>query len=316
MCAEPSPDTFSVYSAALDANAAKADQLTAALKATTSESGGAIGIRSEAIQLLRDAMFRLCESYAAGGLSQENYALMISKYQKSMVTLIAISQLTGAAIPSQLTLSSNSSIQLSNKAFEAKENLDQSRAELDTFKEARAKVVEQIQESETALTGSYEEKCPDGKATEGVEQKKCNAHAELIKSKAEQDLKVERLEKDVEEWKVTFDKANEATAITAHATASAINNPQRSVLDKDAILELGKVVQELVSDVFDDEMVTTCLDALKDVATTSFGEVKNLTELEKTSSTSREYLNRNSAQTKLLTLCEDIITLKIKSPNG
>lgn len=63
MCAEPSPDAFAVYSAALEAKASEAKEFTAGLKATISEGAGTIAVRTEAITLMRDVMYRLYEAY-------------------------------------------------------------------------------------------------------------------------------------------------------------------------------------------------------------------------------------------------------------
>lgn len=62
VCAEPSPDSLSAYAAEL---AAKADngQVAAGLSAAFQESSAFVGLRTQSIQLLRDASYRLCESY-------------------------------------------------------------------------------------------------------------------------------------------------------------------------------------------------------------------------------------------------------------
>ena len=63
MCAETSPDAFAVYSAAIEANASKAKELTAGLKAAMGEDAGTMGIRTKATTLMSDAKYRLSAIY-------------------------------------------------------------------------------------------------------------------------------------------------------------------------------------------------------------------------------------------------------------
>jgi hypothetical protein len=60
-----------------------------------SESAANIGLRTQSIQILRDGFYRLCEAYM-NGLSEEQYTIMLRRYQTNMVALLAIEQLTGA----------------------------------------------------------------------------------------------------------------------------------------------------------------------------------------------------------------------------
>lgn len=306
VCAEPSPDAFSVYSAAIEANASKADQLTAALKATTSESGATIGIRSEAIQLLRDAMFRLCEAYAAGGLTSVEYAKMVSKYQKSMVTLIAISQLTGASAPSQLVLSNNAAIELSNKAFEAKESLDKAYDVLSKEKSEGAKLAEAITKSESDLGGKYSEKCPNGKAGVEVNQSACDKHVGLLNDQKESEKKIAKLERNVQEWSTVFESANKATLLATQAVSKAIESSSSQV-DKDTIAALAGTVKGLVSEVFLDDLVSTCVEGMASLALAGADEIKR----NKTLSGTLEGNNKLQAQQKFLNTCEQVLSKKL-----
>jgi len=154
VCAEPSPDALTVLGASgglsLPVAAGKASQLSGAL----SESGASIGLRTQSIQLLRDAMYRLCEGYAAGAVSDKDFSAMQRRYQSTMMGLIAIEQLTGPIVASQALLASNaaasagasvgdaavdsakSSADLAaNAALDAERDLDRSRATLDGTRE-------------------------------------------------------------------------------------------------------------------------------------------------------------------------------------
>jgi hypothetical protein len=97
LCAEPSPDALSSLSSqfALDANLK--DALAATLSAAQQEAASFVGLRTQTIQLLRDSMYRLCEGYLAGALTQADFSWLSRRYQKYMVALLTIEQLTRVA---------------------------------------------------------------------------------------------------------------------------------------------------------------------------------------------------------------------------
>ncbi len=95
-CAEPSPDVAKAV--------AESFQLDSEVAAEVSgQGGGSLALamareRAEAIaqmterlatiQLLRDGMYRACEAYANGALSKTEYAVILSRYDDTMVTLL------------------------------------------------------------------------------------------------------------------------------------------------------------------------------------------------------------------------------------
>ena len=94
VCAEPSPDALSAIAA--QAGVSYSDPTTAVTtEGGVSEAAANIGLRTQSIQILRDGFYRLCEAYM-NGLSEEQYTIMLRRYQTNMVALLAIEQLTGA----------------------------------------------------------------------------------------------------------------------------------------------------------------------------------------------------------------------------
>lgn len=86
LCAEPSPDSFrntqtdsSVGASTNLLNERKTEVIANRLR-TTNESD-ALNVRDVTIQLLRDGLYRACEGYAAGALSNADYADMVRQYQ-------------------------------------------------------------------------------------------------------------------------------------------------------------------------------------------------------------------------------------------
>jgi hypothetical protein len=80
VCAEPSPDALSVYAAEASATAGKAE-----LGFASQEGGAFVGLRTQSIQLLRDAAYRLCEAYLSGAIGSAEYIEFARRQQKYML---------------------------------------------------------------------------------------------------------------------------------------------------------------------------------------------------------------------------------------
>ena len=75
VCAEPSPDALTVLGVSGGLSLNNGQSATNAT-ADLSESGAFVGLRTQSIQLLRDAMYRLCEGYASGAVTDTDFAAM------------------------------------------------------------------------------------------------------------------------------------------------------------------------------------------------------------------------------------------------
>jgi hypothetical protein len=104
ICAEPSPDALSVIAATAGVDVTTKAGFNAAANFASSEAGGSIGLRTQSIQLMRDAMFRLCEGYSSGALDAAAFETLHRRFQQSMVTILAVEQLTGVARAPALVL--------------------------------------------------------------------------------------------------------------------------------------------------------------------------------------------------------------------
>ncbi|SFU54278.1 hypothetical protein [Pseudoduganella namucuonensis] len=104
ICAEPSPDALTVIGASAGISLNRGSGTSGSFATALSESGAFVGLRTQSIQLLRDAMYRLCEGYASGAVTQPDFAAMQRRYQSTMMGLIAIEQLTGPVVASQALL--------------------------------------------------------------------------------------------------------------------------------------------------------------------------------------------------------------------
>lgn len=106
-CAEPSPDALVAYATSFGVSATVAGKALD-VAASQTQAAASIGLRTQTIQLLRDGMYRLCESYASGAIDDDDMAMLQRRYQNMMIGLLAIEQITGPVIARQASLSTSS----------------------------------------------------------------------------------------------------------------------------------------------------------------------------------------------------------------
>ena len=99
VCAEPSPDALQSTALALGGKAsAKALEALLGASYVRSETQAYVGLRTQTIQLLRDAYFRLCEAFMNDGIDAIAYDVLQRRFQSQIVALLAVEQLTGAVV--------------------------------------------------------------------------------------------------------------------------------------------------------------------------------------------------------------------------
>lgn len=109
VCAEPSPDSLSAYAAEIAAKADTGKGVSAEVAAAFQESAAFVGLRTQSIQLLRDAMYRSCEAYMNGAISESQYSVLARRYQKHAIALLAIESLTGTVKAPAVTINTSGS---------------------------------------------------------------------------------------------------------------------------------------------------------------------------------------------------------------
>jgi len=159
LCAEPSPDVFSIYALAasaegnLETNPAGAG---GAPGRTTAGGGGVLGLtenastieRTQTINLMRESMYRTCERYLSGAINSTDMKIQAARDQRAMVAVLAIEQLTGVVKrqPTILTTQTRASLITANDELIAQQkreseelakkqaNVDKISADLDNAK--------------------------------------------------------------------------------------------------------------------------------------------------------------------------------------
>ena len=99
LCAEPSPDALSATS-----GAGNAGYGGATLGVQVATTAAYVGLRTQTIQLLRDAMYRLCEATLNEQISKAEYRFLFENLEDDMITLLAIEQLTGVVRAPPVTI--------------------------------------------------------------------------------------------------------------------------------------------------------------------------------------------------------------------
>lgn len=105
-CAEPSPDGLIAYATAVSGSLNAPGKAALDLALSQQQAAASIGLRTQTIQILRDGMYRLCESYASGAIGKTDMDQLQRRYQNMMMGLLAVEQLTGPVIARQVALSS------------------------------------------------------------------------------------------------------------------------------------------------------------------------------------------------------------------
>lgn len=129
-CAEASPDVFSVLAQALSGDGRfgrsadpKAVQAVADFAYSSAEQGSTI-VRTQTVSMLREVMYRTCERYLNGAISELEMPIQAVRDQRMMVATLAIEQLTNAARPAPTVIGASGTAGAGGAATDAVVRLD------------------------------------------------------------------------------------------------------------------------------------------------------------------------------------------------
>ncbi len=213
-CAEPSPDGISalISSFGLDASAAGK---SLGLATNNQDSVTSIGLRTQTITMLRDAMYRLCEGYASGALNGNGFMRLQRRYQHTMLALLAIEQLTGPVVAHQAALTGSSSAGLGKSLGDVAKLLSEAAADLATAEQA----VSDAKAAEKTLTESL----ASAKASGSTSTPEQTADIEKKLDVAKKDTKAKSIKATGAQTYYTSMETNlkEAQRLIMQATSSA-----------------------------------------------------------------------------------------------
>jgi len=129
-CAEPSPDVFAVIAQALSGGGSfgqsgdpKTIQVALNAAFSSSEQGSTIP-RTQTTNTLREVMYRTCERYLSGGISDVELSLQAVRDQRMIVSILAIEGLTGAVTPKPVVIGASANGSSGASAADAAIRLD------------------------------------------------------------------------------------------------------------------------------------------------------------------------------------------------
>ena len=103
-CAEPSPDALAAYAQSLGLGASVPSQGAASLAGASQSTLASIGLRTQSITIMRDALYRMCEAYNNGALGDVMVATLLGRSQDLTAVILAVEQLTGAVAANQVVV--------------------------------------------------------------------------------------------------------------------------------------------------------------------------------------------------------------------
>lgn len=287
-CAEPSPDAMAAYAAALGFGA------SAAAKGSVSASGGgqsnaaSIGLRTQSITLMRDALYRMCEAYANGGVGDAQVVTLLNRSQDLTAVILAVEQLTGAVAANQATLTGSTNANsyataLNNSKLFAEATANEARAleRLEESKQEQAAAGEKLEQAQkaldkanTALT-TLEEADPaapaekiDGAKAEVTFRTKMRERAaaalKAVDARVELSQRVyDNAQGVAAEIAKTPDSSSASSAAGTSGSAELGAPGARSALSKEATVAVAEAVKSMVDTVLKkDYVIDSCMSVI------------------------------------------------------
>ncbi len=259
-CAEPSPDAISALSASFSGSASASEKFAAQIAGATAGATGGIGLRTQTITILRDAMYRLCEGYATGALDPYTFQRLQRRYQNVMLGLLAIEQLTGATVAPPIVVGAGAGGNTAKGLADAQSAVDAERAkqkQRDVVVEATATKLKEENDKLAPLKADSDTKQADA-ASDPTKQQAATAAKEAFDK---QEVVVSEA-KEAHNTALASQKEGQETlgaletyrtaalAADASATATGVIGATRAPrVDPKIVASLGATVHEIVKSV-------------------------------------------------------------------
>lgn len=261
-------------------------------------SAGSIGLRTQSITLMRDALYRVCEAYANGGIGTPQIMTLLAKSQDVTAVILAVEQLTGAVAANQVILTGTASAGASGSLLANQESLDAARKieeqkakDLEAAKAARDELKTQATEAQTAVDvaqAAYDTAIAPGSTA--TEEERVTLKSELdqkIKTRDDLNAKLAAAEENVtttedrlaeaKETRETIENTRKAalTNAVANTTTAGQFSPvvQRNQLSAGATKAISMAVEKIVSTVLNkDYTLDTCVALITNPPIQDYGE--------------------------------------------
>lgn len=281
-CSEPSPDALAAYAASIGIGASSPPSEVASAAGSGQSSAASVGLRTQSITLMRDALFRMCEAYANGAVGTAQVAALLSRSQDLTAVILAVEQLTGTVAANQAALVSSTTADSSASLLVSSELLGAAIKNEERAQKALEQAVEQLSSSKTNMNAADRrlkeaQTNRDSLPTTASEQQKAEAEAEVRYRHTERDRAqraVDAVQARTDIRQRAFDNAErsretiEAMQDQAFVASSAsttgdsrFSQPTQSVqLDKAATEAIAHSVESMVKEVLrKDYTIESCM---------------------------------------------------------
>ena len=241
-CSEPPPDVFTATASTLGLKAATGtdktrQDISAELQQTISENAATIE-RTQTVNILREAMFRTCERYLSGAISDSEFIVQAARDQRAMVHVLAIEQLTGASRAQATALTTLAKAASSGITDESMQILDKARS--NSLKAATAADTSAKEAKSQAPTGD----CQTGDKAY-ADSGASDADIAAKKSKCTAATKAATDAKDAAEYyatvKAAIEKQSSLSAQTSGQASAVANSAEAATTTiADAVLDIVK----------------------------------------------------------------------------
>jgi len=275
ICAEPSPDALAALSSSGSIDAATLGKALG-LAFASQEGAASIGLRTQTITILRDAMYRLCEGYASGALDEIGFARLQRRYQSLVIGLLAIEQLTGAIVADQVSVGGSATARLGQSLAQAtvmvqdakgaelaaKAATVAAKAKLDSAAKAETDAKKAFDDAMTASSGD-EKSAPVVTARAGLDAAiKDASDAKSGLEKAQQKEAVASSEvQSLEVLRKDLDRATLMASVSGQFSTPSRPSPPSAAAS--SVEKTADTVKDIVKAVIDHDYTReTCLDTL------------------------------------------------------
>ena len=273
-CAEPSPDALSAYTSSLGIGVSDPSQLAASVAQGLQSSAGSIGLRTQSITLMRDALYRMCEAYSNGALGPVQVATLLGRSQDLTAVILAVEQLTGVVAANQVILTGTAGAGASASLLSNQQLLDAARKDEETKitnleeakqkRDAAKKAVDDKRVEVTIAENSHNQAIATGSTVSEEKRNKLKADRDRTKNdlgQLEGDLAAAESQVETKAQILAESRKNRETienlkdsalsnAVANTTTAGQFSIPvQRKELSKEATESIAIAVQGMVGQV-------------------------------------------------------------------
>lgn len=299
-CAEPPPDVFTAIASSLGIDGSlsgtDAREVAAKFRSAMAENAATVE-RTQTVNILREMMYRTCERFLGGAISEDEFIVQSARDQQMIVQVLALEQITGV-VKAQSTALTTVARAAGGIGEGGLATVADARKDLDEKSSASSKAASEA--NALAPVGPCssppldEKKPPDGVTADQAKAKnaKCTAAARA-KTAADEAREYYEIVKKALDKQDSLSSEALGKLSSAVLTASSVNN------------DIAGRVVEIVRqrDIFD-EVVMTCVVTLRRNSENAPGYCKNLIEQMAETRSAQLAVEKEHLKSKSATLME------------